>query len=108
MYEQQSVGQPFNPYAPPVDAAVAHAAPGGFGQAFWRQGDDLVVRKGAVLPDRCIATGVPTHGNAVTKQLTWIPPWVGILFVGVPYRLTKIDEEHLYLKVKPEFWVGMS
>lgn len=188
MYGPQNQGQPFNPYAAPVDQGPAPGGvPGQYGQAFWRQGDELVVRKGTVLPDRCIATGVPTGGNAVTKELTWVPPWVGVLFVlispiiglvvmlivrkkgsltyfvtpevqskrktgvfvglglilgsialfflgattemvavfllafcmflagiivaavlGAPFKLAKIDQDHIYLKVKPEFWAGLA
>ena len=188
MYGPHDQGQPFNPYAAPAPGGPAPGGmPGQYGQAFWRQGDELVVRKGAVLPDRCIATGVPTGGNAVTKELTWVPPWIGILFVlispiiglivmlivrkkgsltyfvsapvqakrktgvlvgvglivgsilmfvggaameavavillalvvflagiivaaavGMPFRLTKIDNDNIYIKVKPEFWNGLA
>jgi hypothetical protein len=48
-----------------------------------REGDLLVVPAGAVLPDRCVATGVPTGGNAVHRRLAWIPEWTLALCVLV-------------------------
>jgi hypothetical protein len=71
---------PFNPYAAPMASDAYAGAPGTMAE-FFRSGDALVVRKGSVLPDVCVQTGVATGGNAVTKTLTWVPPWVAILFV---------------------------
>jgi hypothetical protein len=177
---------PINPYAAPMAPDVYAGAPGSMGE-FFRQGEALVVRKGSVLPDVCIRTGVHTGGNAVTKTLTWVPPWIGILFVlispiigvivmlivrksgaltyflsreaqakrksglmiglavlfggialvvaaiaaetpvlalfgfvaflvgiivasvaGAPFRITKIDNDYIHLKVRPEFWSGLG
>ena len=28
--------------------------------------------------------------------------------VGMPFRLTKIDNDNIYIKVKPEFWNGLA
>lgn len=69
-----------NPYAAPVQGHMAGpgAAPSAPGQDFWRQGDVLVCRIGAHLPDLCLATGAPTGGNIVSKKLQWSPPWCGI------------------------------
>ena len=50
---------------------------------FWREDDLLVVRKEAALPDRCIATGAPTGGNAVSRKVRFIPEWSLALFILV-------------------------
>lgn len=185
MQQAQNYGQPpaMNPYAAPTHGQMgATAAPGAPGQDFWRQGDVLVCRKGAHLPDLCLATGTPTGGNMVLKKLQWYPPWIGALViiswpialilmfvmrkkgdltyylsseaqakrkkalmigggvlalsvllfivgasaeaiplfllafvgflagiivmaaVGVPYRVQKIDNEFIHLKLKPAYW----
>lgn len=177
---------PINPYAAPLAPDSYAGAHGTMGE-FFRSGDALVVRKGSVLPDVCIRTGVHTGGNAVTKTLTWVPPWIGILFVlispiigvivmlivrksgaltyfisreaqakrksgvmiglavlfagiglvvaaiaaetpvlalfgfvaflvgiivasvtGAPFRITKMDNDYIHLKVTPEFWSGIG
>jgi hypothetical protein len=74
-----------NPYAPPVAVAGppgAYAARPGYD--FYPMGDQLVVRKGTVLPDICVVSGQPTGGMMKHRNLSWIPPWVGILFVISP------------------------
>lgn len=179
-----------NPYAPPSPAAdaPAYGQPQGAGQ-FFRQGDQLVVAKGAILPDVCIVTGEPTGGRTQSDTAQWIPPWTIIVFLlirligiilmlvmrktgqftyywsesarqkrtrgvivglglvgasiaafaggvalnsdasvilvlagfvlffvglilaivmGRPYTVAKIDEGHVYLKVKPALWAGLQ
>jgi hypothetical protein len=79
--QQPSYGQqPFNPYAAPTASDAYPGAQRNVAE-FFRDGDALVVRKGSMLPDVCVMTGAPTGGNAVTKTLTWVPPWVVVLFV---------------------------
>ncbi|MGH1347008.1 MAG: hypothetical protein ACRBN8_35915 [Nannocystales bacterium] len=48
---------------------------------FYREGDDLVVRKESSLPDICVRTGEPTGGRMQTKKLSWIPPWTVVVFI---------------------------
>ncbi len=67
-----------NPYAPPTaDGQPLQTAT----MDFYREGDDLVVRKESALPDICLRTGEPTGGRMRTKKLSWIPPWTVVVFV---------------------------
>ena len=57
-----------NPYAAPQsDLAPQHGPDGGL----WRQGRWLMVRNGAVFPDRCVKCNVPVDGCRVKQKLTW-------------------------------------
>lgn len=72
---------PVNPYAPPT-APTGHS----FGASaptldYYREGQELVVRKESTLPEICIRTGQPTSGRMRTKKLSWVPPWTVIVFV---------------------------
>ena len=70
----------FNPYQAPSAAADA------FGAAiqpnatnYWREGDLLVVNKGATVPPEvCIATGRAGDGQLIRKTLQWAHPAVAI------------------------------
>ena len=74
-----------NPYAPP------HAPPPGLDPAAaddltpWRlQGDTLLVRKGATLPEICIYTGQPAPGQREREQISWTPIWFKVMAVLMP------------------------
>lgn len=68
-----------NPYAtpqassPPVSSSNNHSA-------FFRDGKFLVVRDGAVLPERCLVTNKETSHADWRKRVTisWFPSWVFI------------------------------
>jgi hypothetical protein len=40
----------------------------------WRSGDRMVVRLDAELPDRCVKTDLPAHGQWAEIRLTWHHP----------------------------------
>ena len=61
-----------NPYAAPqhdlpLDVPAVDPAVG-----IWRDGDLLVIRKGAVMPDRCVICNAPAGGRRFT--FVWIEP----------------------------------
>ena len=48
----------------------------------WRCGKLLVMRKGAVLPDRCIKTNRPANGQRLKRKLAWHESWVFVLILA--------------------------
>jgi hypothetical protein len=56
------------------------------GQGIYRDGNQLVFEKGALLPDVCLKTNDPGVIRR-TQTLYWVPSWVliGILFGILPY-----------------------
>lgn len=72
---------PVNPYAPPTAPTGHHRGAGAPSLDYFREGQDLVVRKESTLPEICIRTGQPTSGRMRTKKLSWVPPWTIIVFV---------------------------
>jgi|GEM_PF-1240525 len=74
---------PVNPYAPPTAAASGHPMPSGPSLDYFREGNDLVVRKESALPEICLRTGEFTQGRLRTKKLSWIPPWTIVVFVFI-------------------------
>jgi hypothetical protein len=48
----------------------------------WRCGRQLVMRRDAVLPDRCIKTNQPVHGRRLKRNLAWHEPWVFALILA--------------------------
>jgi hypothetical protein len=69
--------QDVNPYAAPQHDlplnVAAHEADGQPGD-FWRDGNLLVMRKGAVLPDRCIKCNAPAEGRRLKYLQLWHHP----------------------------------
>jgi hypothetical protein len=60
----------FNPYAAPKADVT------GVGEAehgAWRVGNDLIMTRDAVLPDRCMKCNEPAGGWVLRKKLTWHP-----------------------------------
>ena len=51
--------------------------------SYYRDGEFLVIRDGAVLPARCIHTNLEIGPDDWTKRerLTWTPPWVFLLIL---------------------------
>lgn len=76
----QAIPGSVNPYAPPT-AEGQPLSSAAFD--FYREGSDLVVRKGSSLPDICLRTGQPTGGRLRTKKVSWIPPWTIVVFIVI-------------------------
>ena len=74
------VPTPIIPYATPVAAPV----PAGV-EAAWQDGPVLVVRKGVVLPPRCVKCGDVADGSYLKRNLHWHSPllYFLILFPGL-------------------------
>lgn len=75
----------FNPYAPPPIVAEKVPIPTASTdvEGLWRDGNTLVVYKGATLPPRCVQTNQPT-ASYLERKLTWAPSWVyWLLLVNV-------------------------
>lgn len=73
-----------NPFQAPLTDAQDFATSvllGGRQQAYV-DGDCLVVRSGAVLPNRCVRTNQPTSFMEERRQtLYWAPSWIAILIL---------------------------
>jgi hypothetical protein len=76
-----------NPYKAPADLAGALAHDDA--RKFYREGEFLVVRDGAELPNRCIHTNeeVPVSGWRKKKQIAWTPQWVILMILFSPLVL---------------------
>jgi hypothetical protein len=73
----------FNPYAAPPILAEQILPNGMFAdenEGLWRQGDLLVIRKGARLPPRCLKSNEPAR-RYLRRNLTWVPAWVYLLIL---------------------------
>jgi hypothetical protein len=55
-------------------------APGAMG-GLWRSGKLLVMRKQAVLPDRCVKCNRPAEGFRLRRNLSWHTPWLALLIL---------------------------
>jgi hypothetical protein len=64
-----------NPYAPPKSWAFDQVHLLVDPNAAWRDGNLLMTRKGAVLPDRCLKCNATAEGYQFERTLSWISPW---------------------------------
>lgn len=63
-----------NPFAAPaVDAYAPARAQAGQIVGVWRDGDQIVMEKGATLPDFCVKTGAPAE-DRLDKKMYWHTP----------------------------------
>jgi hypothetical protein len=54
------------------------------GGNLWRSGKQVVLRRNAALPDRCVKCNAPAHGIRLKRQLSWHPSaWYLLIFVGL-------------------------
>ena len=69
-----------NPYASPQSNQVIEAqiVEGG---GVWRDGQRLVMRKLALLPDRCVKCNAPAHGRRLRRNLSWHNRWIYLLIL---------------------------
>ncbi len=73
-----------NPYATPLSDLENY----GDGSGIWIEKKLLVMRKKAVLPDRCYHCNADAQGNRLKQKLLWTPPLVvlsTLLFFVVPF-----------------------
>jgi hypothetical protein len=75
-----------NPFVPPKTSPVTiEPAPPPDDPTPWRlQGDTLLVRRGATLPEICVFTGAPAPGGLEREQVSWTPIWFKVLAVLAP------------------------
>jgi hypothetical protein len=93
-----------NPYKPPqvTDPIVQPQQLEKDG--IWRQGSLLVMRKDAVLPDRCIKSNVATD-RKLKRSLNWHPSWV---FLTILISLCVYIVIALILSKKATIRIGLS
>ena len=71
-----------NPYAAPIHEAVLDAhviEPSG---GIWRDGNRLVMWKGATLPDRCVRCNAPANGRRLKRTLYWHHPLIFLVVLA--------------------------
>lgn len=76
----------FNPYsAPEADSDEATpAVTTGSGEGLWRDGQRLVMRKMALLPDVCVVCNAPAGGFMLRRKLYWHSPvWYLTFFLNL-------------------------
>ncbi|HTN74874.1 MAG TPA: hypothetical protein VL096_06490 [Pirellulaceae bacterium] len=95
-----------NPYAPPpiIAEAVPLMAQMVPGDGLWRQDKLLVMRKDALLPDRCVKSNQPTK-RRLKRNLVWYPKWLLITLLGgwLPYVILV-----LVLQKKATIQIGLT
>jgi hypothetical protein len=70
-----------NPYAAPRHDLPLNALADEPAGSVWRDGELLVMRKGAVLPDRCVKCNAPAEGGRLRYVQLWHDP---IYFLLLP------------------------
>ena len=96
-----------NPYAaPPIVAEqVPHPSKLAFeNMGLWRQGNLLVVRKGAPLPPLCVKSNQPTT-RYLKRNLTWVPWWV---YLTIFINLLVLLIVALIMQKKATVHIGLS
>jgi hypothetical protein len=73
-----------NPFQPPADDSLRPAPFTRHGSGYVVNGQTLIAEKGTRLPDLCLYSGEPTHGQRVTKNLVWATPAITFLVVISP------------------------
>jgi hypothetical protein len=69
-----------NPYAAPKSESYVRDPYFDATSEAWRRGHLLVVRKGAVLADRCLKCGAPTEGYQFSRTVSWHRPIYYLVF----------------------------
>lgn len=86
----------FNPYAPPA-AQLLPAGPRFLNEdGLWREGNLLVMQKGAELPDRCLRCNAPAPGKRLKRTLSWHPGgwYLLVLFNLIIYLVVALCVRH--------------
>lgn len=75
----------FNPYAAPKSEVAPQGKFLEGGDGIWRDGALLIMRKDAVLPDRCVKCNTPAEGLRLRRNLSWHPSgWYVLLLISIP------------------------
>ncbi len=93
-----------NPYQPPQHNDPLLKPSAGEEAGIWRQGKLLVMRKTAVLPDRCVKSNVPTQ-RKLKRNLTWHHP---AIFLSILISLCIYIILALILSKKATINIGLS
>jgi hypothetical protein len=73
----------FNPYAPPKSLDLERDRLLEDPDLAWRDGKMLMVRKGAMLPDRCLKCNAPARGYRFSRSLSWhSPAWILVFLIS--------------------------
>lgn len=79
----------------------------GAGQGLWRDGKQLVIRKGTKLPARCVKTNEPTDAT-LKRQLYWHNPAIYLfLFLGIIGLLIYVVVA-MSVRKSAEIYIGLS
>jgi len=74
----------FNPYAAPAAALDAGLHEPGSEHGVWRAGNDLIMSRDGVLPDRCMKCNEPANGLRLKRKLSWHPQGYFLLVLISP------------------------
>jgi len=93
-----------NPYQPPQVMDPIQKPHAGDAEGIWRQGNLLVMRKGAVLPDRCVKSNVATQ-RKLKRSLSWHHP---AIFLSIIISLCVYVILAVILSKKAVIHIGLS
>lgn len=98
-----------NPYSSPLsDENVIQATlaePPLAGPWVFRKGNQLVMHKGADLPDRCVKSNQPANGLRLRRNLSWHHPLIFLtLFIGILIYVILA----IVLRKQATIYVGLS
>lgn len=93
-----------NPYQPPQATDPILKAYEADSDGIWRQGKLLVMRKNAVLPDRCVKSNVPSN-RKLKRKLNWHHP---AIFLSILISLCVYIILAMILSKKATIHIGLS
>jgi hypothetical protein len=70
-----------NPYAAPLGESVLNPEIIQSSGGIWRDGNQLVMYKGATLPDLCVHCNSPAGGRRLVRKLYWHSQWIYLLIL---------------------------
>src|SRR5690349_16062585 len=71
-----------NPYAAPISESFVNAEVVESTAGIWRDGNRLVMYKGATLPDRCVHCNEPANGRRLKRTLYWHHPLIYLVVLA--------------------------
>jgi hypothetical protein len=94
-----------NFYAPPESWELHQEQMKMDPNAAWRDGELLMARQGAVLPDRCLKCNSPAELYQFSRTLVWVSPWWLLALLAVGPLLYAII--YLIVRKKGKVTVGL-